>query len=92
MKTPVLKSLYTEFTGPQACNFVKRASNTGAFLNTSDSCFWYGNQSTIIREITGSKFQGQHATQFNFCRYDGLCPASKTEIHRRCFSQNSAKF
>ena len=43
----------------------------------------YSNQSKIFREITASKFQGQHAEQFNFCRYEAICPAAKTEIHRR---------
>ena len=38
------------------------------------------NQSKIFREITAWKFEGQHATQLN--RYEGLCPATKTEIHR----------
>ena len=40
----------------------------------------YSCQLKIFREITASKFQGQHATQFNFCRYLGLCPATKPEI------------
>ena len=35
----------------------------------------------ISRNIA-SKFRRQHAAQFNFCRYEGLCPATKTEIHR----------
>ena len=43
----------------------------------------YSNQSKIFREITASKFQGQHAEQFNFYRYEVICPATKTEIHRR---------
>ena len=40
----------------------------------------YSNQPKIFQEIAASKFQGQHAAQFNFCRYEGLCPATKTEI------------
>ena len=39
----------------------------------------YSNQLKIFWEISASKFQGQHATQFS--RYEGLCPATKTEIH-----------
>ena len=42
----------------------------------------YGNQLKIFGEITASKFPGQYAAQFNFCRYEDLCPASTTEIHR----------
>ena len=38
----------------------------------------YSNQSKIFREIFASKFQGQHTVQFNFCTYEGLCPAAKT--------------
>ena len=41
----------------------------------------YSNQSKIFREITASKIQEQHAAQFNFRRYEGLCPATKTEYH-----------
>ena len=40
------------------------------------------NQSKIFRKINASKFQGQHAPQFSFYRYEGLCPATKTEIHK----------
>ena len=39
----------------------------------------YSNQLKIFWEISASKFQGQHATQLS--RYEGLCPATKTEIH-----------
>ena len=35
-----------------------------------------------ISRNTASKFRRQHAAQFDFCRYEGLCPATKTEIHR----------
>ena len=37
----------------------------------------YNNQLKIFWEITASKFQGQHVAQFNFCRYEGLCPQQK---------------
>ena len=46
------------------------------------AAFSYRNQSKIFREITASKFQGQHAAQFNFCRYEGLCPVTDAKIHR----------
>ena len=52
----------------------------------------YDNQSKIFREITASKFQGQHAPQFNFCKCVRLCPATKTEIPFECFPWNLAKF
>ena len=42
----------------------------------------YRNQLKIFRKITASKFQGQYAGQFNFCRYEDLCSATTTEIHR----------
>ena len=44
------------------------------------AAFEYSNQSKIFRERTASKFQGQHAKQFNRC--EGLCLATKTEIHQ----------
>ena len=47
------------------------------------AAFGYINQSKIFCEITASKFQGQPAAQFNFCTYEGLCPATKTETHHR---------
>ena len=45
------------------------------------AAFGFSNQLKITWEISASKFQRQHATQFNFCRYEGLCPATKPEIH-----------
>ena len=50
--------------------------------------FGYSNQSRIFQQITTLKFQGQHASQSNFCRYKILCPATKTEISRRWFRWN----
>ena len=47
--------------------------------------FGYSNQSKIFQEITTLKFQGRHASKSNFCRNEGLCPTTKTEIHRCCF-------
>ena len=45
----------------------------------------YSNQSKVFQEITASKFLGHHAAQFNCCRSEGLCPATKTEIHLGIF-------
>ena len=53
--------------------------------------FGYSNQSRIFQEITTLKFQGQHAPQSNFCRHEGLSPATKTEIHRCWFRWNFKK-
>ena len=53
--------------------------------------FGYSNQSRIFQEITTLKFQGQHASQSTSCRYEGLCPATKTEIHRCWFRWNFEK-
>ena len=44
--------------------------------------FGYSNQSQIFQEITTLKFQGQHVSQSNFCRHEGLYPGTKIEIHR----------
>ena len=53
--------------------------------------FGYSNQSKIFQEITTLKFQGQHASQSNFCRHEGLYPGTKTEIHRCWFRWNVEK-
>ena len=43
--------------------------------------FGYNNQLRTFQEVYTLKFQGQHASQSNFCRHEGLCRATKTEIH-----------
>ena len=53
--------------------------------------FGYSNQSRIFQEITTLKFQGQHASKSSFCRHEGLCPTTKTEIHRYLFRWNFEK-
>lgn len=45
-------------------------------------------KSKIFQELNASIYQGQHATQFKFCRYEGLRPATETESHRGCFPWN----
>ena len=61
---------------------VAKFLRTAFFYRTPPlAAFDYSNQSKIFRETTASKFQGQHATQFN--RYEALCSATKTEIYRR---------
>ena len=37
----------------------------------------YSHQLKIFREVLTSKLQGQHPAKFNFCRYEGLCTATK---------------
>ena len=59
-------------------SFFYRSHDPGA-------AFGYSNQSKIFREISASKFQGEHAAQF---RYSGPCSVAKTEIHHGCFLQN----
>ena len=53
--------------------------------------FGYSNQSRIFKEITTLKLQVQHASQSNFCRHEGLCPATKTEINGYWFRWNFEK-
>ena len=53
--------------------------------------FGYSNQSRIFQEIYTLKFQGQHPSQSNFCRHEGLCPAAKTEIDCCWFRWNLEK-
>ena len=44
------------------------------------AAFDCSSQSKTFQEITASELQGQHATLFN--GYEGLCPATKAEMHR----------
>ena len=75
-KTPVLESLFNKVAGLN--------------LNTSGGCFWVQQSiAKIFQEITSSKSQGQHAVQFNFCRFEGLLYALQLkQIHRGCFPRN----
>ena len=74
------ESLFNKVAGPRAPTkvFSKIFKNSFFYRKPPLAAFDYSNQSKIFQEITASKFQGQHATQFN--RYEGLCPATKTEI------------
>ena len=89
----------------QAWNFMKKRFqyrsfpvNIAKFLKTflyktlPVATFGYSNQSRIFQEITTLKFQGQHASQSDFCRHEGLCPATKTEILRCWLRWNFQKF
>ena len=67
-KTPVL-----EFSC-ECCGIFK---NSIFYRKSLVAAFGYNNQSKIFRERTASKSHGQHATQFSFCSYEGLCPAVK---------------
>ena len=66
-----------------SCEYCKMFKNSFFYRTPSVAVSDYSNQSKIFREITASKFQGQHAEQFNFCRCEVICPAAKTEIHSR---------
>ena len=80
----------------QAYNFLKKRLQCRCFPVDITKCFrtaffvehlWWLlliNQFKIFWEITASKFPGQHAAQFIFCRYESLCSATKTEIHLGC--------
>ena len=75
-----------------SCEYRKIFKNSFFYISPPVAAFGYSNQSRIFREITVSKFQGQHAAQFSFRRYEDLCPAAKTKIHCGCFRRNFAKF
>ena len=68
-----------------SCEYCEVFKNSFFYRTPPVAAFGCSNQSKILREITASKFQGQHDAQFNFCRYIGLCPATKTKIHRGCY-------
>ena len=53
--------------------------------------FGYNNQLRTFQEVYTLNFQGQHASQSNFCRHEGLCPATKTEINGYWFRWNFEK-
>ena len=82
----MLESLFNKVAGLRvstkvfSCEYCKVFKNSFFYRTTPLVTFDYCNQSKIFREITGSKFQGQHATHFN--KHEGLCPATKTEVHR----------
>ena len=54
--------------------------------------FSYSDKLKIFWAKTASKFQGQHAAQFNFCKYEGLCSASETAIQREFSNENLQNF
>ena len=78
-----LKSLQKAFGTRQvfSCEHCKFFKNSSFHKRTAVAVFGYSDLSKIFREITASKFQGQYAAQFTVCRYEGLCPATKTEIY-----------
>ena len=74
----MLESLFNKVADLRAptkvfsCEYCKIFKNSFFYRISPLATFDYSNQSKIFREITASKFQGQHVTQFN--RYEGLCP------------------
>ena len=87
----MLDSLFNKDAGLAAptivfsCEYCKSFKNSFFYRTPLLGAFDYSNNSKIFRKTTASKFQGQHATQFN--RYESLCPATKTEIHCRFFNE-----
>ena len=81
----MLESLFNKVAGLRAptkmfsCEYYKIFKDS-FFMEHLSAAFDYSNPSKIFREITASKFQGQHATQIN--RYGLLYPAIKTETYR----------
>ena len=71
-----------------SCDYCKIFKSSFFYRTPPMAAFGYNNQWKVFREITTSKFQGQHAAQFNFCRYEGLWPAAKTKIQGGCFPRN----
>ena len=70
---------------------IAKPLRTAFFYRTPPlAAFDYSNQSKIFQEITASKFQGQHATQFN--RFEGLCLATKADIQRGFSNEILRKF
>ena len=53
---------------------------------------WLQQSITDISRNNSFKISRTTCCIINFCKYEGLCPATKTEIHRRCFQWNFAKF
>ena len=89
----------------QAYNFIKKEIPTQEFSyeyckifkkvlykTLPVATFGYSNQSRIFQEIYTLKFQGQHPSQSNFCRHEGLCPAAKTETTTAGFNGILRKF
>ena len=80
---------FKNVAGPQSEDFLCFPVINAKLLGTA---FFIEHLRWLLLDIEDiPKFQEQHAAQFNFCRYEGLCPATKTEIHRECFQQNCAK-
>ena len=60
---------------------IAKCIKSNCFYRSLPSAAVYcSNQSKIIQHITASNSQGQNATLFN--RSQGLCNATKSEIHR----------
>ena len=82
----MLESLFDKVAGLRvptkvfSCEYCKSFKNSFFYGTPPFAAFNYSNQLKTFPEKTASKFQGKHATQFN--RYEGLCPANQTEIHR----------
>ena len=77
-KTLVLESLFIKTRLQHRCFSVNIAKNVRQHFFIE-----HLRLKQSIKDIsrnTASKFEGHHAAQLNFCRYEGFCLASKTKI------------
>ena len=72
------KEIPTQEFSYEYCKILKKV----LYKTLPVATFGYSNQSKIFQEITALKFQGQHASQSNYCRH---------EIHRCWFRWNFEK-
>ena len=94
----------TKVVGLRA-TLLKRDSNRGVcFVNIAKflrtvfyrtppvAAFGYSNQAEVFRELSASKFQGQYAVQFKFCKYEGPVLQLKQKITRGfpCVNEQSS--
>ena len=61
-----------------------------ALLQTSGACFWVQQPIEGVPRNTLFKIPRTTCCAIKLCRYEGLCPAAKTEIHGGCFPRNWA--
>ena len=77
-KTLVLESLFIKTRLQHRCFSVNIAKNVRQHFFIEHLCLKQSIKD--ISRNTASKFEGHHAAQLNFCRYEGFCLASKTKI------------
>ena len=77
----VLESVFDKVAGLQLYN--------KAEIPTQDFSYEYCKsfKKVLYQTLLVATF-GYNASQSNFCRHEGLCPATKTKIHRCWFRWN----